>query len=413
MRIVLMSDTIPPETPGGAGIMAWRLAQGLRAAGHDVFVIAATQRRPFAEARDGIATVHLHSRYPVRVRAWLSLYNPQLVGPLARLLDEWKPDVVNAHNIHHHLSYHALTLAHRRGIRTVFSSHDAMPFAYTKLSHFIDPADLAVPSVFDYRLPPGFNRRQNGLRWNPWRNQRIRHVLTAHTDARTAPSAALAQALRQNGLPDFQVVPNGLDPASLLVRDDVVAKLRDELGLAGRRVVLVAGRLTRPKGTDQLLAAMDLVMQEAPDALLLVLAAQPPPGLDGDWPYAHLKREQIVLAGWRQSAELAAAYHLADVVVSPSVIFESFGLVNLEAMAARKPVVTTCFGGAREVVLDGETGYVVNPFNIGTLAERLLGLLRDEGLRAAMGRAGRTRLEAEYTLDHMVARMLALYQAQP
>src|SRR5688572_11008019 len=105
MRILLLNDRIPPENRGGAGEVVWRLTLGLRDAGHDVHVAAATPDQPFRETRDGIPTYHLHSRYPERWRAYLSLYNPQTVGALAALYGELKPDVVNAHNIHADLSY--------------------------------------------------------------------------------------------------------------------------------------------------------------------------------------------------------------------------------------------------------------------------------------------------------------------
>ena len=137
MKVLLLNDRIPPEGRGGAESVAWRLAVGLAAAGHDVHVAAATKAAAFEEIRDGIPTTHLHARYPERFRAWLSLWNPQTAGAFRALLGRVRPDIVNAHNIHFWLSYHSLKLAREAGCGVVYSAHDVMPFAYGKLRHFV------------------------------------------------------------------------------------------------------------------------------------------------------------------------------------------------------------------------------------------------------------------------------------
>ena len=94
---------------------------------------------------------------------------------------------------------------------------------------------------------------------------------------------------------------------------------------------------------------------------------------------------ELIFGGWLEGAELATAYRLADVVATPSVCFDSFPTVNLEGMAAGAPPVTTCFGGAKEAVIDGETGFVVNPFDTDTLSDRLITPADRRGAAAAYG----------------------------
>jgi glycosyltransferase involved in cell wall biosynthesis len=406
MRVVILSDRIPPENRGGAGKVAWALAGGLRATGHDVHLIAATTGAPFEQVREGIPTYHLHSSYPERWRGWLALYNPQTVGQIRRLLEQLRPDVVNAHNIHAELSYSCLTVAHHMGIATVFNSHDVMPFAYNKPKHFIDPARCGVASPDDYRLPRFYNLKQMRFRYNPFRNIVIRYVLRHYADARVCVSEAHRQALEANGLPPFQVVYNGIDPHSLDALDEAVDRVRDRLGLAGRRVILFAGRLTRDKGSVQLLRALGQVIAHVPEALLLVLSSSalniPEAEFDGVRPY-------VRSGGWLEGADLAAAFHLADVVAVPSIIMDSFPTVNLEAMAAGKPLIATCYGGSPEAVIDGETGYIVNPFDTPAFADRLERLLLDANLRQRMGAAGRRRLVEHFTLAAQVEQMMKIY----
>ena len=72
---------------------------------------------------------------------------------------------------------------------------------------------------------------------------------------------------------------------------------------------------------------------------------------------------------------MQCAYAAADVFVTPSICFDTFGLVNLEAMRYAKPVVASCFGGLPEVVVDGETGFIENPFDVQAFSDRLRILL--------------------------------------
>lgn len=409
MHIVILSDTLPPDSPGGAGKIAWQLGQGLIAAGHRVTFVTSTRGPSALEDRQGIPVHAIHSNYAERWVAWFGLLNPQTIVPLTRLFRKLRPDVVNAHNIHQHLSYHSLVLARRVRAATVFTAHDVMPFAYAKLTRFIDPNRPDQCDGWDYRLPFGYNIRQMRLRWNPARNLSIRHTMVYYMDARVAVSGALRDALQANRLPPFEVVHNGIDLDSVDIPEVSVQVLRQRYRLEGRRVIVFGGRLSRHKGDRQLFAALRKVKERVPDVALLVLARP------SDYTERMLRdnpdlSDQIVLGGWLEGGELMAAYRLADVVVSPSVSFDSFPTVNLEGMAAGAVPVTTCFGGGRELVQDGETGFVVNPYDIDSLADRLVRLLTDDALRHRMAAAGRARIEAEFTLERQVHNMLAVYE---
>lgn len=411
MRILILADRIPPENRGGAGVVTWRLAQALHHAGHDVHIIAATEEPPFDDVRDGIPTYHIHSQYAERWRAYLSLYNPQTAQPLKQLYQRIQPDVINAHNIHTDIGYYALTLAHRMSIPVVFSSHDVMLFAYHKLSHFINPAVGGVQSPADYRLPPFFNLRQMRLRYNPARNRIIRHMLTHHAQERTTPSHALAMAHQANDLPSFTTVHNGLDAAQFDIAPATIDALHHRLNLQGRKVILFAGRLTKAKGTQQLLQALSYVVQTVPEALLLVLSSIPIQEQVREAAFEHLLAHHVISGGWLEGDELAAAFHVARCVVAPSIIFDTFPTVNLEAMAAAKPVLATCYGGSDEAVVDGKTGYIINPFDTADFAHKLMMVLQDDDLYQHMGQAGYERLQAHFTMQHQMQQMIQLYQS--
>ncbi|HRE47309.1 MAG TPA: glycosyltransferase family 4 protein [Aggregatilineales bacterium] len=398
MKIVLLSDRIPPEHAGGGERVAWTLAGGLRDAGESVHVIAATQGAAFRAEREGIPTYHLHSAYPARWQAWRMVRNPLILRPLRKLLHEIQPDVLNAHVIHNHLSYAALTLAAEMGIPVVFTAHDVMPFAYGKLTHFVTPDVCAERPLTPkaYRLPPLYNLRRMRGRYNPLRTRRVRRILERDVQARIAVSKAMSSALAVNGFPPFEVVYSGIDPAAFTPDPARVEGLRAQFGLGGRRVILFGGRLSREKGVAPLLAALDIVAARVPNVTLLVLSNAPLPAV------APTLKAHLLRGGWLGGADLAAGYGMADVTVMPSICFESAGMMALESMAAGTPVVGSCFGGVPEIVGDGETGFTVNPLRVDDLAGALIRLLIDDDLRAQMGAAGQQRVAEQFLLKDMV-----------
>lgn len=407
MRIVILSDRLPPEYSGGAEKVAWRLAQGLRDAGHHVEAITASHGPPRTEQRDGMCVHVLQSKPPGRLQSWRTLYHPGIVPRLHRLLHELAPDVVNAHNIQNYLSYAALPAARAAGAKVVFTAHDAMPFAYAKLTHHVSARFDAehLPTAADYRLPPGYNLRQMRWRYNPFRNLLIRRLLDRFTDARVCVSEAHRLALEGNGLPHFRVVYSGVDCAAFQAAPENARRLKQRLGLAGRPVALFGGRVGSEKGAGPLFVALREVIKRVPDAALLILSsARPAPATIPDDLKSH-----VTWGGWLSGDDLAAAYALARVTLVPSMCFESAGMMALESMAAGTPVIGSPFGALPELIAHNETGYIVNPLDIRAFAGALGHLLEDAQAARDMGVAGAARVRARFSLAGQVQAMEQLF----
>ena len=120
--------------------------------------------------------------------------------------------------------------------------------------------------------------------------------------------------------------------------------------------------------------------------------------------------DMVVPTDWLSGEELQCAYAATDVFVTPSICFDTFGLVNLEAMEHRKPVVATEFGGSPEVIEDGATGFIANPFDVPAYAEKIARLLRDEDLRRTMGAAGHARMLERFTIERLTDEYLEEYE---
>ena len=117
--------------------------------------------------------------------------------------------------------------------------------------------------------------------------------------------------------------------------------------------------------------------------------------------------DRVSWLGWRgDAAELMAAF---DVFLLPS-LREGFGLVLLEAMSRRVPIVASRVGAIPEIVIDGETGILVEPRNVDELAKAMTRLLKDRALRKYMGLLGAARLEEHFSVERMVASTIAVYE---
>lgn len=192
----------------------------------------------------------------------------------------------------------------------------------------------------------------------------------------------------------------GIVPPPLLSDDDLAA-LRRELGIpASRTVVGISGRLVRWKHQDRVLRATRLLADAGHDVHALVLGG-PGHGHDAGFD-AELEAlaaelgiaDRVTFTGHRTDAPVVT--QVMDISINASEP-EPFGLVVIEALAGRRPVVAVNAGGPSEVLEDGVTGRLVPSSAPELLAGALAPLVADPGLRAAMGERGREVVLERFT----------------
>jgi glycogen synthase len=223
---------------------------------------------------------------------------------------------------------------------------------------------------------------------------------------------AVSAQMRADILSHFQVAPERVVVIHNGVDADAFRRTEAREVLARHQVrepyVLFVGRISEQKGIFQLLEAA----RALPAEVSLVLCASSP-----DTPEL-AARLQAAVAGrsrvqWINAMlpvpEVVQLYSHAAVFACPS-IYEPFGLINLEAMACGTPVVASRVGGIPEVVVDGETGWLVPPGDAAALAEALRGALADPARARRMGEAGRRRVEAHFSWDRIAEHTLAVYR---
>jgi alpha-maltose-1-phosphate synthase len=169
--------------------------------------------------------------------------------------------------------------------------------------------------------------------------------------------------------------------------------------------VCYAGRVELAKGLGYLLQAWKrLALSNA--ELVLIGKVQP----DASAMLKESAAANIKLVGFIPPEELVQRYRNSNLLVFPSVT-EGFGLVLLEAMACGVPVVGSDRSGAMDCVSEGKDGFIVPARDVDRLADVILWCYQHRDDLQLMGRAARSKIESQFTLDHYYERMIALYRA--
>src|SRR3989344_4531857 len=271
MKILVLSDDFPPEVVGGAGTIAFRMSKEFIAQGHKVKVFTTTQDKNSGEniVFENIEINRVYSKYHDRWRAYISLYNPRVVGKLKKIIKEFKPDIIHTHNVHGHISYYALVLA-KRYAKVFMTAHDIMSFYPGTFTEFINPKDFSCLTSFDYRVRFPTLIKKFRFRYNPFQNIIIRYCLF-RTNRVIAVSGALRDALLQNGIMNVSVIHNGINVSEWNIPLDEVDKFRKSYNLEGLKIILFQGRLSGAKGGDLILQAITSLSSHNPLAKLLII----------------------------------------------------------------------------------------------------------------------------------------------
>lgn len=189
--------------------------------------------------------------------------------------------------------------------------------------------------------------------------------------------------------------------------DDVL----DRHGLGGRPVVACVSRLVTRKGQDVLIRAMPAIRRRVPDVALLIVG-EGPDRTRLESMAAIEPGGTIVFAGQVSEEDLPRYYRAGEVFAMPcrtrrgGLEVEGWGNVFIEAAACGRPVVVGDSGGAREALVDGATGLLVDGADVGAVAEAVASLLEDPVRARAMGAAGRARVERHFTWPRAAAQLV-------
>jgi phosphatidylinositol alpha-mannosyltransferase len=242
--------------------------------------------------------------------------------------------------------------------------------------------------------------REQGHRWyGP--SHALLAPLMRRIRTRLAVSEAAKRTVARSFPGDYEIVPNGIDV------DRFRQPTAPPPGMpASARVVLFVGRLEPRKGVDRLIRAMTLVQAQAPDARLVVVGDGPDrAALEA---MARGARIDALFTGRVPDEILPAYYRASDIVCSPALGDESFGIVLLEAMAAERPIVATRIDGYVELLTEAGSARLVGIDDPPALAREITTLLDAPELRRALGARG-AQFVGDYDWTAIARRLESIY----
>jgi L-malate glycosyltransferase len=334
---------------------------GLRALGHRTLLVANPSGELRQRAKEGLDLLPLAPRTEMDLNA---------AWRLSRFIKQLRPDVLHAHDPH------------------------AVAMAALALSM---STQLAKPPLVASRRVD-FHLRGSAL--SRWKYRQV--------DCFICASDAIRQMLMGDGVPEMRAVTvhEGIDLGHVAAAP--AAKLHEELWLPHHApLVGNVAALVPHKGQRHLIEAAMLVLPQVPDArFILAGEGELRPALERQIREHHLEKH-VLLVGFRP--DVLSLHKAFDIFVMSSLT-EGLGTSLLDAMACGKPIVATTAGGIPEVVVDGETGFLVAPRDHEGMARAIVSLLKDEALRRRMGEAGRTRARVHFSAERMVQDTLRVYQ---
>lgn len=407
MRILMLAQFYPP-TVGGEERHVHSLSTALAERGHDVAVATLWHEGlPEFECNRGVRIYRIRGT----VQRAASLFSesgrrhappfpdPELALSLRRIVRMERPNIVHAHNW---LVHSFLPLKPMSGAKLVVTLHDYSLVCVQKRLMYHDRELCSGPGMTKClgcaadHYGPAKGATTVFANWLMGAVERgVVDLFLPVSQAVVASTGLASRRLPFKVIPNF--VPDKPDSDQANVVQDAHAPLIAQLPPDG--FLLFVGDLTRDKGINILLQAY-AGLADVPPLVLLGRSTSAMP--------TELPENVIALGPWPHEAVMRA-WQRSSVGLLPSLTPETFGIVVIEAMANGRPVIASRIGGLPDVVVEGETGFLVPPGDATALRDRLARLLADPQLCERMGQAAKRRV-SEYTAGAVVPRIEAAYE---
>ncbi|SFB15330.1 (1-_4)-alpha-D-glucan synthase (UDP-glucose) [Amycolatopsis marina] len=394
MRVLMLSWEYPPVVVGGLSRHVHALARHLVRDGHEVVVLCRHVAGTDAETHpttdrvvEGVRIIRvaedpMHVTFERDLVAWTLAMGHAMVRAGTELLGGWRPEVVHAHDWL--VTHPAIALAEAAQVPLVGTIHATEAGRHSGwLSHPL-------------------NQQVHSVEW--WLANRVDALITCSQAMRIEVSH-----LFEVDPDDITVIHNGIEERGWQVADNEIARAREAHSPAGAPLLLYFGRLEWEKGVQDLLAAMPAIRREHPGTRLVIAGK----GRHLDELVEQSKklrlRRAVDFVGHLSDRDLRAVLAAADAVVLPSR-YEPFGIVALEAAAAKAPLIASTAGGLGEVVIDGETGIAFTPGDVQAIGTAVDQVLADPDAAGRRAHAAQSRLAADFDWGRIAAETAAVYR---
>ncbi len=383
MKILQLSDGIPPQILGGSERIALETSKALSRRGHQVWLLTAADEGVFPSLLDGV-NIETVKMLPTRFAHYRSVFSFKRRREILEIIDRIKPDIIHAHGLTWQLGYRWIKPARERNISVIYTAHGVMNVSYGKVTG--DEPWLAWQDL-------------KKMKWqmNPFRNVLIKRSLQA-CNRILCVSDVLRSYLQRFGYDRMQTVRNGID-LEFWRAEGTKVDARIALNLpTDAPIFLLAGRIGHDKGSSAVLCAL-------PDSAHLLVA-----GTYDESAFRALG-DRVHFFSQQSAVDMRRLYTACDAAVVPSVYLDPFPTVCLESMACSRPVIATSYGGAKEAVQNGKTGWILDPKNVPALRERLRWCaLHRDGLKT-FGDHARTHMEQHFSMERYLDTLVDIYES--
>jgi len=378
----MLTWEFPPRIVGGVSRHCFGLAQALAQMGHEVYVITLEfPGAPAYEDMDGVkvyrAAIELgHPNF----LTWVLLFNHFMEKLAARLCRKVKPDVIHAHDWL--VSPSAISLKQYLNTPLILTVHS------TEVGR---AQGLHGPDSFTI----------DGFEW--WATYEARRVIVT-SEAMKNEVAGHFNLSRDK----IETIPNAVDFERFEVSVDR-QMIRRKYIAPHEKMVLFTGRLTPQKGVEYLIQAVPLILKRNPEAKIVIVGE----GWlrDGLQNLARSIRcqDKVFFTGFLSERDLEEIMVSSDVLVVPS-IYEPFGIVALEGMAAGAPVVASRTGGLAEVIEHGQTGILVYPRDPESIAWGVSQVLSNQNYAQQLVKNSKDKLRKNFGWNAVAEKTIKLYE---
>ena len=315
-------------------------------------------------------------------------------------VERFRPDVVHVHNFFPELSPAAHEVAYDSGAAVVQTLHNyRFVCANAQLLRAGHPCEACVTGP-----------RIQGVVHACYRSSRLASAAVWNFQRKIHTRAWLARVQRFIALTEFAknvLVRGGLEAGKVCVLPNTIARAQMTERVSSEvPQVLYVGRLSGEKGIEPLLRAWTEVMRSGVRARLKVVG-------DGPAREALGHRDPVLgveFTGWLEADQVRSEMARSVFLVLPSLWYEGFPMVAVEALAAGLPVMASRIGGLPELVEDGVSGWLATPDHVGEWAQKLIAVLGDPTACSHAGVAARARFERHYAPERKLSALESVYR---
>jgi len=384
MKILMLSWEYPPKNVGGLSNHVYYLSKALEKLGNEVHVVTCFEGESPLESIDSGVFVHRVIPYNINTSdftKWVMHLNFSIIEEVVKLIGkQGKFDVIHAHDWL--TSYAAKTLKNSFNIPMVCTihatEHGRNGGIRTELQSYISSAEWML-TYEAWKIVACSN----------YMEEEINQVLSAPLDK-------------------INIIPNGVDAEDFeLDFDDL--EFRRNYALDNEKIVFFIGRHVYEKGVQILIdAAPDIINSYKDIKFVIAGKGDMTEELKEKVKYFGLENK-VLFTGYMDDETKKKMYKTADAAVFPS-LYEPFGIVALEAMAAGCPVVASDIGGLKEVIEHKTNGMKIITGSKDSLKENLLELLRREDLRKHLKEKGIETVLEKYSWDKIAEATVKMYE---